>query len=79
MEEGGSMKGRFWKGALVLLATFALGATAALAKEVDWTALNPAFQGATYVKDTNVCWGCHEDAKAAFNHTAHAKVFQFVR
>jgi DmsE family decaheme c-type cytochrome len=60
-----------------LLATFALGATAASAKEVDWATLNPAFQGATYVKDSGVCYGCHEEAKEAFNHTAHAKVFQF--
>jgi DmsE family decaheme c-type cytochrome len=59
--------------------TFALllSSGTALAKEVDWAALNPAFEGATYVKDANLCWGCHGEAQDAFDHTAHARAFQY--
>lgn len=71
------MKGRFWKGVLVLLATFALGATAASAKEVDWTALNPAFGGSALVKDAGVCAGCHDGAVAAYDKTTHGRVFAY--
>ena len=30
-------------------------------KAVDWTALNPAFGGATFVNDVSACAACHED------------------
>jgi DmsE family decaheme c-type cytochrome len=56
---------------------FLLFGGAAMAKEVDWTALNPGFQGATYVKDASVCWGCHDESQEAFDHTIHAREFQF--
>jgi len=55
----------------------AIPAGVALAKDVDWTKLNPAFQGATYVKDSSVCFGCHEDYKQPYSQTAHAKAFEF--
>jgi DmsE family decaheme c-type cytochrome len=71
------MKGRFWKGALVLLATFALGATVASAKEVDWATLNPAFGGAALVKDAGVCSGCHDGAVATYDKTTHGRVFAY--
>ena len=43
------------------------------AKDVDWTSLNPGFQGATYVNDAAVCFGCHEGVQKPFEHTAHAR------
>lgn len=49
------------------------GATAT--REIDWPALNPAFQGATYVKDPAVCTTCHEDSMRSYGHTRHAQVF----
>jgi len=44
--------------------------------QVDWEALNPAFQGATYVNDVQVCQACHEDAVRAFGETPHARLFR---
>jgi DmsE family decaheme c-type cytochrome len=41
-------------------------------KAFDWTKLNPAFAGATFVDDVTVCAGCHEDAVRGFHGTAHA-------
>ena len=42
-------------------------------KAVDWTALNPAFGGATFVNDVSACAACHEDAVKAFGSTVHAR------
>lgn len=42
---------------------------------VNWEALNPAFEGATFVKDESVCLGCHEDSMAKYEKTAHHKAF----
>ena len=42
-------------------------------RQVDWQALNPAFAGATFVNDAEVCAGCHEAAISTFNHTPHAR------
>lgn len=71
------MNGRFWKGALVLLATFALGASLASAKEVDWASLNPAFAGSVAVKDAGVCAGCHEGAVKSYEQTTHGRLFAY--
>jgi len=71
------MKGRFWKRALVLLATFALGATAAAAKEVEWATLNAGFGGSALVKDVGVCAGCHDGAVATYEKTTHGRIFAF--
>jgi DmsE family decaheme c-type cytochrome len=49
---------------------------AAAKREVDWVALNPAFKGATYVKDPTVCASCHEADVHAFDQTRHAQAFQ---
>jgi len=43
---------------------------------VDWEALNPAFQGATFVNDAQVCQACHEDAVRGFGATPHARLFR---
>ena len=50
---------------------FSSGARAA-SKEVNWPALNPAFEKATFVKDEKVCATCHEDYMKAYSHTRHA-------
>jgi len=42
-------------------------------KPADWTALNPAFDGATFVNDVSACAACHEDAVKAFGSTVHAR------
>jgi len=48
----------------------------ALAKEVDFAKLNPAFKNASFVNDSGVCYGCHQDSKKHFEETAHAKAFR---
>jgi len=70
------MKTRFGK-ILGLAIVLALQVGAAVAKDVDWTALNPGFKDATYVKDASVCFGCHGDYEKPFSQTAHAKAFKF--
>ncbi|MBI5893376.1 MAG: DmsE family decaheme c-type cytochrome [Deltaproteobacteria bacterium] len=47
------------------------------AKEVDWTAINPALSGATSVKDRGECESCHEDYMKAYDKTKHARVFKY--
>jgi len=44
-------------------------------KPVDWVALNPAFAGATFVKDPETCRMCHEDYMKTYSGTKHAKAF----
>lgn len=44
-------------------------------KTVDWVALNPAFEGATFVNDPETCRTCHEDYMTAFAGTKHARAF----
>jgi len=65
------------------------GATAALAllfgwsaagaktpkRAVDWAALDPAFQGATFVNDPETCRTCHESDMEKYAGTTHARVF----
>lgn len=71
------MRGRYWKGALLLFAALVLGASAASAKDVDWATLNPAFAGAGLVKDTGVCAGCHDGAVKSYEATAHGRAFAY--
>ena len=55
---------------------FALGWSALHAqtgKPLDWVALNPAFAGATFVNDAETCLTCHDDRKASYLETKHAK------
>ena len=44
-------------------------------KPVDWVKLNPAFAGATFVNDAETCLGCHDDYRAKYNATKHARAF----
>lgn len=57
-------------------AALALGAMAATARTIDWTALDPDFEGATFVGDDSVCAACHEDYIAAYEKTRHARAFR---
>ncbi len=67
-----------WLGTSLVLA-LALGWGAANAKTpkrpVDWVALNPAFEGATFVNDPESCRACHADYMDAFAQTKHARAF----
>lgn len=65
-------------GASVLALTIGLDTTMATSvrKPVDWAAINPAFEGATYVNDRATCLSCHEDAMKGFDVTTHAKTFR---
>jgi len=44
-------------------------------KAVDWSALNPAFAGATFVNDPETCRTCHDDTMKSYADTKHAKAF----
>jgi DmsE family decaheme c-type cytochrome len=49
--------------------------TTAEARVVDWAAINPAFAGAVYVRDAEVCAACHEEVIEPYNRTAHGRAF----
>lgn len=55
---------------LALLASWLAGAAAA---DLDWTLVDPQFDGATFVRDSAQCRGCHEDAMAAYERTVHGR------
>ena len=46
------------------------------AKEVDWECINPEFADASYVKDRNICFECHEDFIQMFEETKHGRRFK---
>lgn len=48
----------------------------AAAQRIDWEALNPAYKGATFVKDAGECRACHKEPMQTFEHTLHARAFQ---
>lgn len=60
---------------LLLAATWALGARAAQ-KPIDWAAPNPAFAGATFVKDPETCRTCHEESMRAYQETTHGQALR---
>jgi len=41
-------------------------------RPVDWVKVNPAFAGATFVKDDATCETCHADSMVKYAGTAHA-------
>lgn len=45
-------------------------------KPVDWGAVNPAFKGATFVKDPETCRTCHEDSMRTYEATMHARALR---
>jgi len=66
-----------FKGACLMGIAWASLIATAQAGEVDWAALNPAFAKATYVKDKEVCVGCHADSIEAYKKTVHGRTFQY--
>ena len=58
------------------LLIFTLQKGEAEAKEVDWAAINPEMSDATYVKDVNKCFECHEDYIQVFDRTKHGRAFK---
>jgi DmsE family decaheme c-type cytochrome len=71
------MKRRFLKGSCFMVVGWAVLLGMAQAGEVDWAGINPAFARATYVKDKQICAGCHEESMAAYQHTEHARIFEY--
>ena len=67
-----------WLAAATTTLVVALGWSVGAAKPgkpVDWVALNPAFAGATFVKNPETCRTCHEDSMKAYSSTKHARAF----
>ena len=63
-------------GLFVALLWSARWETRAAPQQIDWEALNPAFEGATFVNDTEVCLTCHGDVSPTFDNTVHAREFR---
>lgn len=61
---------------LVLAGMLLCAASAAGAQQVDWERINPAFKGATFVKDDKACESCHETMNHKFGLSAHAETFK---
>ncbi len=51
-------------------------ASAAAAGGVAWPALDPAFEGATFVGDDTLCAACHEESIQPYEQTRHGQVFR---
>jgi len=68
---------RTFKGACLMGIAWASMFATAQAGEVDWAALNPAFAKAAYVKDKEVCVGCHAESIEAYKKTVHGRTFQY--
>lgn len=62
-------------GAFALALGWSVAGATTAKKPIDWAALNPAFAGATFVKDPETCQTCHEDSMKAYAGTKHAKAF----
>ena len=43
--------------------------------ELDWTKLNAAFKGATFVRNTKTCLECHDDVHGKYMETVHGRAF----
>lgn len=75
------MSTRHWRSLASALAVLALVTGWAVAsaqprvQTVDWTAVSPEFEGATYVNDPATCQTCHEEVMETYAHTTHARAF----
>jgi DmsE family decaheme c-type cytochrome len=76
------MSTRHWRGlagALMVLAVVigwaAASAQPRVQRAVDWVAVHPEFEGATYVNDLATCQTCHEEVMESYAHTTHARAF----
>lgn len=70
------MRGPIQRGYLLAVA-LAAASLWAQAGQVDWPEVNPALEGATFVKDPAVCAECHKEAIDAFHETAHGRAFEY--
>ena len=61
--------------AWIVLAVGGSAAGRPMKKPVDWVGLNPAFAGATFVKDAEVCRECHDEDMTAYAGTTHERAF----
>lgn len=71
------MKRKLMKKTCFLLVGWAVLLGTAESREVDWAALNPAFADAIFVKDKQVCAGCHDKSVEAYSKTSHGRLFQY--
>jgi DmsE family decaheme c-type cytochrome len=55
----------------------ARGSARQIRRPVDWVALNPEFDGATFVNDRATCLDCHEDSMRSYDHSLHAAALTF--
>jgi DmsE family decaheme c-type cytochrome len=60
---------------VALLSSLLLMGAARAPKQVNWSALNPAYAGSEFVGDPKVCADCHEDSVTKYRHTTHARAF----
>ncbi|MBI5472308.1 MAG: DmsE family decaheme c-type cytochrome [Ignavibacteriae bacterium] len=70
------------KPAIILLSACVVGLSVAIpllaqrgTDKVDWAKLNPAFKGATFVKDKEACLTCHEESGKKYLTTTHGRLF----
>ena len=61
-----------------MLIALLLIVVSAVAIDVDWVGMNPAYKGASNVSDSSMCYACH-DVKDAFDQTTHAKMSEAAR
>jgi DmsE family decaheme c-type cytochrome len=57
-------------------AALVLAASVSAAGGVDWPALDPAFEGATFVGDDTICAACHEESIHPYEETRHGRAFR---
>jgi DmsE family decaheme c-type cytochrome len=60
---------------IALASSLLLMGAARAPKEINWAALNPAYAGAEFVRDPQLCAGCHEESTLKYQHTNHARAF----
>jgi len=70
------MRRRYLSWLIVLAGTLLHAPRIAGAQRVDWERVNPAFNGAKFLNDDQMCASCHEDASHKFDGSAHAENFK---
>ncbi len=60
---------------LAIAASLLLMGSARAPREINWAALNPVYDGSEFVRDPQVCAGCHEESVTKYKHTTHARAF----
>jgi len=60
---------------VVSMGTSFLSQSSSQKREVDWAKLNPAFAGASFVGDKEVCMTCHQESVEKYEKTSHGRRF----